>query len=36
MSVAAGEFSLDGIEWAFSEEYTEACDRVLGGRNVAG
>ena len=35
MSVEAGEISLDGIEWAFSEEYTEACPRVLGGRKVA-
>jgi hypothetical protein len=32
---AAGEISLDGIEWAFSEEYTEACPRVLGGRKIA-
>ena len=35
MSVEAGEISLDGIEWAFSEEYTEACPRVLGGRKIA-
>ena len=35
MSVAAGEISLDGIEWGFSEEYTEACPRVLGGRRIA-
>ena len=35
MSVAAGEMSLGGIEWAFSEEYTEAPPRVLGGRKVA-
>lgn len=35
MSVAAGEISLDGIEWGFSEEYTEACPRVLCGRRIA-
>jgi hypothetical protein len=35
MSVDAGEISLEGIEWAFSEEYTEACPRVLGGRTIS-
>ena len=35
LSVADGEMTLDGIEWSFSEEYTEAPPRILGGRTIA-
>ena len=35
MAVAAGELDLSKFEWAFSEEYTEAPARCLGGRRIS-